>query len=107
MAVKIVQGCLNVYTSKADMYGNRYSGFIYKDFVTEREVKGFCGNCSESNLTGMRFVLENEQGEVVCHVHEMPIRQFNRFVKGWDYQTSQAEELAVIIRGKLARKEAE
>jgi len=70
---------IQIFVSRPDICGNTYGAFAYTDHVTGKVVKGLVG--SHGNLA---CTYRHSDGYLV-HETQMPIRQWNRLVKGWDY----------------------
>jgi hypothetical protein len=76
---------LTVYNSKADMYGNRYYSMQVTRTSDEASGKGTISG-GESNCTyAIRKLAESENVGYYNSIQELPIREYNRLVKGWEY----------------------
>lgn len=94
--------CVN---SRADVYGNRYYGFIYTDHESGKQVRAMISG-GESNVNSIAYHMSGEQW-VDDHIYtryELPIREFNRLTKGWEYAGCRGDELAAYIKAKLAEQ---
>jgi hypothetical protein len=94
---------LTIYSSKPDMYGNSYHAFTFLDIAADKCVEG--DTASADNADGMRrhWNVENDWDRTIdVRREELPIRQFNRYIKGWEYAGCLPKDIADFIRKKLA-----
>ncbi len=88
---------IQIFVSKRDIYGNVYGAFAYTDHATGKVVKGLVG--SHGNVaTTFRY----SDGFLV-HTEVMPIRQWNRLTKGWEYAGDGCEDTQKFISEKLSK----
>jgi len=97
----MILGILNCINSRADLYGNRYWAFQYTDCETGNTVRGTISG-GESNV----YAIIREMGQTSETVHyirteDMPIREYNRTVKTWQYAGCRPEELVAFINRNL------
>jgi hypothetical protein len=97
----MITGILNCINSRADMYGNRYWAFKYTDSETGKTVMGKISG-GESNV----YSIVREMGQTSETVHyfrtmDVPIREYNRLVKTWEYAGCRPEELVSFIHKAL------
>ena len=95
---------LNIINSKTDTNGNRYWAFTFTDFETGKIAEG-TGD-GESNINGMiRYwnAPNDWDRSIIVDREELPIRQFNRRVKGWKYAGCLPEDVAKFIRAEIAK----
>lgn len=95
---------LNCFNSRCDTFGNCYYAFVWTDNATGRTV---CGTISggESNVRSILYHMNGgnwEPRNVFFTSTELPIREYNRAVKGWPYAGCTGDELAAFIRKGLA-----
>lgn len=95
---------LKCYNSRADIYGNRYFAFRYLDHETGKVA---CGTVSggESNIRSMMYEFNGGQWKENFHftTNELPIREYNRMVKGWPHAGCRPEDLAAFVKRELAK----
>ncbi len=98
MKIKFIIHAIN---SRRDFYGNCYWAFIYTDCKTGKMVKGKVSGGS-SNVRSIAYA-ENKRwvNNFQFIETELPIREFNRHVKGWKYAGCTGEELLAFIRAEL------
>ena len=101
----MIVGILECINSRSDTYGNRYFAFKYTDVKTGKQVEGTISG-GESNV----YSIVRELGHPSETVHyirtELPIREYNRTVKGWGYAGCTASELVAFITKQLAEVKA-
>jgi len=95
---------LVVHNSKGDIYGNRYWAFTFTDHVTG---KSFSANCdTDSGVRGAMRAMGYDNNAVLVHVDEMPIRQFIKFIKGFEYAGCISVDVAKYIERKIREVKA-
>lgn len=96
---------LETLNSRPDNAGNRYFAFVYTDHTTGRTARGtVCGG--ESNVRQILFELNGgswEPRNVLTTARELPIREYNRTIKGWPYAGCTGPQLAAFVRAELAK----
>lgn len=88
---------VNVFYSKPDIYGNTYGAFAYTDHTTGKVVKGLVG--SGRNIG---CVYRHSDGYLI-HEESMPIRQWNRLTKSWEYAGNGLEDTMEWVNKKLTQ----
>lgn len=102
--MKRITGSIIAYSSRRDIYGNKYWAFVF----TSNEGKEVCGkiNGGRGNIYAVRMVL-NGGGEwdkgIHFHENELKIREFNNLVKNWPYAGCTPKELSDFIRKGLGK----
>jgi hypothetical protein len=92
-----VEGFLNIYNSKADIYGNRYWAceLVRESPTGSIQTHGTIG-CDNVNTIDCR-----ENMKWVIYREELPIRQFNRLTKKWKHIGTDWEEIkANLMKGE-------
>lgn len=76
---------LTIHTSKADVYGNCYHAFTYSERPGGKACSGITGNTC--NVDSVPRLADGEKcwDNWVVIREILPIRQFNKLVKGWPY----------------------
>ena len=95
---RIINYTLDCINSRADMYGNCEFAFTYTDHNTGKEVHA---TVSGNNAQTIPFYLNggsHEPHDYLMTVTVLPIRQFNRLVKGWEYAGCNGSDLAEYIK---------
>jgi hypothetical protein len=96
--IKAYLDCIN---SRTDMAGNRYWAFRYTDIETGKTVFGTISG-GESNISCITRIMGYDWKEVIYTRHELPIREFDRLVKGAPYAGCNPEtELVPFIKKGL------
>lgn len=91
---------LQAINSKRDFYGNCSFAFIYVD-ENGKEVRATISG-GESNIRSIITAAGWNWNDVYFTVKELKIREFNKFVKGWDYAGCTPKELLEFINKKIA-----
>jgi hypothetical protein len=95
---------LACFNSKADAAENCYYAFTWTDNGTGKTVGGKISG-GESNVRGIMFEMNGgswEPHNVFFTTSELPIREFNRAVKGWNYAGCRPADLVEFIKKGLA-----
>lgn len=93
---------LEAINSKADVYGDRYWAFVYSD--GEHTVNATISG-GLSNIQSVPYELNGgsyEPRDYYFTHSELPIRQFNKLVKGWNYAGCAPADLAKYIQAHLS-----
>ena len=90
---------VNVYNSRADVYGNSYWAMMVTDTESGESVVGILGGSARGNAAHYVRGLGYEWSDIHISETEFPIRQFNRKVKGWPY-IGNAQDIRALF-GKL------
>ena len=76
---------LTVYNSKADIYGNRYYAIGVTRTSDGATGKGIISGGESNCVYAIRKMAEIDDTQYYYDKQELPIREYNRLVKGWDY----------------------
>lgn len=102
-----IQYVLEIIRSNPDKFGGTYCAFVLTFTETGECVRGYMGRGSGENVTAGLFTL-NGKKHVQNHVtirRDVPIREFNQIIKGWDYIDGSGRDFAIFfIMGKLKHK---
>ena len=99
-----IKAHITIYHSKIDRNGNTYWAFTYTDNMTGKSASGtVCGG--ESNVLQLRNGPDGWDEGITYHVDRLPIREFNRLVKGWKHAGCTGEELRTFVANELAKPE--
>lgn len=96
---------LETLNSRRDRAGNCYFAFTYTDHATGKTVSATVTG-GEANVRGILFELNGKSWEprnVFTTSRELPIREFDRTVKGWPHAGCVPVELAAFVRAELAK----
>jgi hypothetical protein len=96
---------LNIIYSRRDTYGNCYFAFEAFNPETGKTARGTISG-GESNIRGAELELRGRwpaRGEPRWYVIEspLPVREFNRTTKGWEYAGCTPAELLQFIRARV------
>lgn len=95
---------LTAINSRRDKFGNTYWALRFVDHETGKIVVGTVSG-GESNIRSiMRFWnpdLDDWDRSIQFLTQTLPIREFNRLVKGWSYAGCRSEDLVGFIRQQL------
>ena len=97
----MITGILVCINSRADLYGNRYWAFKYTDCASGKTI---CGKISGGESNVASIIREMGQSYLTVsymRIEDMPIREFNRTVKQWEYAGCRPEELVSFINKNL------
>ncbi len=94
-----IKATLEIINSKADIYGNRYFAFVWTDNETGKSVTADLASSDNVRLSYYSMGLTSPELNTVQT--EMPIRQFNRFVKGLPYAGCASDDIAKFIKLNL------
>lgn len=94
---------VEVVSSKPDMYGNSYTYFVYNDNATGKSVSGYCSAANNVSTIAHHIAGGTEQGALNFINKELPIRVFNREVKGIVYAGCTGEQLVAFIEAELKK----
>lgn len=86
---------LTSINSRRDIYGNCSWAFIYIN-ESGKEVRAIISG-SESNIRSIITAAKWDWKEVYYTNRELKIREFNKFVKGWEYAGCTPQELTKFI----------
>jgi hypothetical protein len=95
---------LKAYYSKRDRSGNVYWAFTLTDADAQKIIAEGTVSGGESNIRSIMFGFSNPDEwdrSILFNSEELPIREFNRFTKGWRYAGCTAEQLQAFIRSKM------
>jgi len=96
---------LFIYNSRADKFGNSYWAFSFVELATDKLVEGDCASGSDGNIRNITFGFSepNEwDRSVLVTTEELPIRVFNKYIKGWEYAGDTTDKIRKFIKDKLA-----
>ena len=82
---KPIRYILTVYNSKADMYGNRYYSMQVTRTLDGANGKGTIRGGESNCIYAIQKLAESENVGYYYTIQEMPIREYKRLVRGWDY----------------------
>jgi hypothetical protein len=91
----LINAILTIYNSKRDYYGNRYFAVYLSDADTFETAQG---QISAENISTLEC-RENLKWRV--QRVELPIRQYNRLVKGWPHLGCHWEEIRDRLQAQL------
>lgn len=91
---------VTIYSSRADIYGNRYFAFSFSDESGAEVEAKFNGG--ESNIrSALRLEMGLEWDQMHYREQELKIREFNRMVKSWPYAGCSSADLARYITSHI------
>lgn len=96
---------VTLYNSRRDIYGNCYWFFSAVDTASGKSFSGSTGSCGESNIRMAEYEIRQRwpsarEGRWYVVNVELPIREFNRRVKGLPHVgCNPADILKAIKRG--------
>lgn len=100
----LIHSTVNIYNSRCDVNGNRYWAFTFTDNRSGVTVSAMADHGSNVE-TIARAYNHKTKGDwdrgIAFHSQELPIRQFDRMVKGWNYAGCTGEDLAAWVRKAL------
>jgi len=85
-----IKAIFTTYSSKADIYGNRYHAVDAFNLDTEKTITALIDYPSNLRikLTELRNCYTRpENRDFIIHEKDLPIREFNRLTKSWKYKT--------------------
>lgn len=99
-----IKAILKAINSKMDRNGNTYWAFSFTDCKTGKTVNAtICGG--ESNIYAIirhwNVKLNDWDRSIHFEREELPIREFNRLTKNWQYAGCNSQELAQFIKKSL------
>lgn len=96
------------FNSKTDRNGNRYWAYRLTNTQTGAVIKGNLGGSMQSALSHAITVMIRKFGWSWDNVHltetELPIREFNRLVKGWPYSRNVVDEVAAAAQASSGKR---
>lgn len=101
-----IKAILHIMNSKADRYGNRYWAFHYTDCKTGKRVFGTFGGGDSNISIVFNYRAWNNWSWDKIHTTrtELPIREFNAIVEGWQDAGCEKDEIADFIRRGLRKR---
>lgn len=96
---------LEAIHSRRDTYGNCYWAFRYTCHETGKTIVGTISG-GESNINAIRYGWLGADGwnpHIMARTTELPIREFNRLVKGWEYAGCSPDSLKSFITFRLTK----
>ena len=99
-----IKAALHIINSRRDIYGNCYWAATYTDTATGRGCSFTVAARSNCEVAMYRGGMEHQHGEVLTTYEELPIRQYNRTVKGWPYAGCVEADIAAHIRAALDKE---
>ena len=110
MKTKPIIGHLTAINSKRDIYANCYWSFTYVDAHTGKVIHAVISGTNNNISTARRYISNGEKEfNDGNHIHyeerEMGIREFNKYVKNWDYAGCTPEDIASYIKRELRKKD--
>jgi hypothetical protein len=98
-------GLLKAINSKGDIYGNRYWAFIFMDFKTGKQVAGTISGGDSNIYAILRYwnVTNDWDRSILFEREELPIREFNKLTKDYEYAGCEPECIAAYIKRELAK----
>lgn len=98
----MIKASLEIINSKRDLYGNCYYAFCFQDNASGKFVYGSTSG-GESNIRNSLRYIKLESNEVFIVQREMKIRQFDNFIKNFEYAGCKSEDIASFILQNLKK----
>lgn len=92
----MIQLIVDVYNSRIDRNGNTYWAYVVTDVRSGAYVQSLLGGSARGNAQHIIRELGYEWSDFHLTEHELPIRQFDRMVKGWPHISDGTSLLAAF-----------
>jgi hypothetical protein len=99
----MIKWILEIINSKRDLNGNCYWAFVAVETATGKQCVGSISGGESNILAARRYLpgVTEPSSNVRYSCAEMPIREFNRRVKGWPYAGCCPDAIAQFITENL------
>lgn len=101
-----IKSILHIINSRRDFYGNCYWAFTFTDCASGVVVRGTVSSGPSNVEMVKRYYrprLKDWDRTMAISEEEMPIREFNRRTKGWQYAGCSPEDIAKWIRAEVKK----